>query len=861
MNGLRLAKLIAAVVAASAVLYVGIAGVGPIPALGLLFDPADGLYRTARNAEFDGGPQTFTLDALDDSVTVVRDERFVPHIYATSDRDAIVALGYLIARDRLFQLDFVPRVAAGALSEAFGPGSVETDRFLRSTGMDWGAKKNLERIQAEGGIEHDLVTWYAAGVNAHLSDLAPEDLPIEFRLLGYEPEPFTPMQAMRVLQYMTYDLTYGSDDARYGALQRKLGDAAFSMLYPEHPAGLYVPIIPAAEMGSDTPVQDAQVQGAAPPQSAPPQSGAAYPGSDASLVAGNAIHRRAAAILQHRALARKDLRGTAAEGYRVGKGSNNWAVSGARSETGGPLLAGDMHLGLSLPPIWYEAHLVTPTMNAHGLTVPGAPGLVQAFTPDIGWTFTNTGADLIDHYAMEVDAERSKYRFDGTWRDLERVVDTIEVKGGPPVLDTLHYSHWGPVHFADSSEPAVGGDAGERLAAVAEQWVAHRPSRTLRALWGMVHADSLDAFEAALADWDTPMQNVLYAGRDGNIAIRSTGHLPIRRQGHGRGLLDGTSTDGQWMGRVPFGELPYSRNPDRKYLFSANQKPTPDGYLHYLNHDWRDGWRSLRIDTLLSSKDRHSVADFQAYQSDVDVQQRDAFAPLMSTATGVTPAGDSLRRLLTGWDGVAALDRPEPLAMDHLLDALHRLTWDEAVFDGEETPTDAVMIALADRDPQSRWFDVVRTEASEDAPAVVGMALNEAADSLRSRYGSIETWRWGNHHRVIFRHLTRSEQLRPLWRGPMPYPGFDATVSPARGRQATHSASQRLIVDFSSSPPRAFGVVPGGQSGDPLHPRFYDDQLGAYLAFEYYPLHLPLTPDALSDSLVTQRATLRPGGS
>jgi len=837
MSAPRILKLLLAGVTSVLLLVAGNVGIGPMPPLEVLVDPADGLFRAARQAQPVAGEHTLTIEALDEPVTVIRDERYVPHIYASSDRDAIIALGYLVAKDRLFQLDFVPRVAAGKLAEAFGEGSVEADRFLRSTGMDWGARRNLQRIQEEAGIEEELVSWYAAGVRAHTEDLEPEDLPLEFRLLGYEPEPFDALQAMRVLQYMTYDLTYSSDDARYGALQAKLDSTSFRSLYPQKPAGLYVPIIPSSEMGSDTP-------------------------SARSVRPGGPVTRNedAAAILSARHAVRAELRGTLAEGYIPGKGSNNWAVHGSRSASGAPMLAGDMHLGLSLPPIWYEAHLVTPTMNAHGLTVPGAPVLVQAMTPSTAWAFTNTGSDQVDHYAMEVRPDRSAYRFEGEWRRLRAVVDTIRVNGGEAVIDTLYYSHWGPVHFAASDEePPAGGLAEGRLAAVAEQWVAHKPSSTLRALWGMAHADSLADFEEALRDWDTPMQNVLYAGRDGHIAIRSTGHLPIRRQGHGRGLLDGTSRGGEWVGRVPFDELPYSRNPAQAYLFSANQKPTDDTYTHYMNHDWRDGWRSVRIDSLLAGSDRHSFDDLQTYQSDVDAQQLDAFRPIFQAAGTLPNDADTLRAMLLAWDGVATVERPEPLILDVVLSEIRRLTWDEDVFTGEDRPEDAVLVDLAVSDPEASWFDVQDTPDAETAADVARRAFVSANDSLRAEHGDDPSaWRWGDHHRVIFRHLTRSEQLRPLWRGPMPYPGFDATVSPARGRETTHSASQRLVIDFSVDPPRAVAVIPGGQSGDPLHPSHYDDQLDAYLQFEYYPVRFPATPSDLPDSLVTQRSTLQP---
>ena len=823
----RLFALGLAVAAAATLLWALQARFGAVPPLGTLLDPDDGLYRTARQTTETADTTRLTLAGLDGPVRIVRDDRSVPHIFATTDRDAVIALGYVAAKDRLFQLDFIPRVASGRLSEAFGPAAIDRDRFLRRTGMEWGARKNLQRIREADGIELDLITWYARGVNAYVDGLEPADLPIEFRLLGYEPDPYTPLQALRFLQYMTFDLTYGTDDSRYALLKQMLPAEEYRTLFPREAIGLSVPIIPSgADASPPTPSGPAVGDARTPPKDARSRG----PGNPAAL----------AALQKHdRMLA--SLEGTAMEGFREGKGSNNWAVSGARSETGAPLLAGDMHLSLSLPPIWYEAHLVTPSMNTYGLTIPGAPLLIEAYTDDVGWAFTNTGADQIDHYALELDSSGTRYRFEGEWRDLRREVDTIRVNGGTPVIDTLYYSHHGPVTFPD---PAAI-DTLDRPGAVARHWVAHDSSRTLRALWGMNHASNLEEFESALRYWDTPMQNILYAGGDGHIAIRSTGYLPIRRAGHGRGLLDGTTDRFAWTGRVPFDELPAATDPAQGYLTSSNQKPTNAADTTYLGHNWPAGWRSLRLDSLLGRRSAHGVRDFMRYQADVDVQQRDVFVPLLRGVSGLSPRADTLRRMLRAWEGEAAVDRPEPLVLDVFLDRLRDLAWDERVFTVGLRPEDPAFVRLLRENPSSKWFDIQSTDAEEGADALLRRALEATADTLAARHGwDRNAWRWGDHHSIVFRHLTRSEALKPFWRGPMEYPGFASTVSPARGRRATHSASQRLIIDFSETPPEAYGVVPGGQSGNPLHPTHYDAQLSAYVNFEYFDL---LKPDAPAD--------------
>ena len=804
-------------------LYVLSNHVGSMPPLGTLLDPIDGLYRTARMT---GHPATMTLGTslMDKEVTVIRDERGVPHIFAQSDQDAVRALGYVIAQDRLFQLDFIPRVASGRLASALGTGAVDTDRFLRETGMEWGAQKNYQRLQREGGIELETAQSFSDGVNAYLEGLSKEDLPIEFRLLGYTPDPYGPLQSLRLLQYMTYDLTYRTDAADYGRLRNRFEEAEYLRLYPLF-SQLYVPIIPET--------------GGVPPPNRQIYSSRSNPNNESR------------SVLSQHALDKQKLAGTVAEGYVPGKGSNNWGVSGWRSTTGAPILAGDMHLSLSLPAIWYEVHLVTPTMNTYGVTIPGAPLPVEAFTDHIAWAYTNTGSDQIDHLALELDESKARYLFNDAWRDLEIVIDTIEVNRGSPAIDTLYYSHWGPV--------LMGSDG-----AVALRWVAHEESRTLRALWGMNHARNYDEFQEALRFWDSPMQNILYADVDGNLAIRSTGFLPMRKEGHGMGLLDGSTDAYAWIGRVPFEHLPHSVNPEQGYLASSNQQPADSSYAYYMGHDWREGYRSLRINQLLRGKEVHTVDDFKAYQSDVHAVQHDLLVPLLERITDLSPRADNLRSMLLEWNGETSVDRPEPLVLDVLLENLQRLAWDEPEFQAQyylsdappdEAPTvdpgpvrkpnDARLLRLLSEIPELKWWDVLQTDYSEIAEDLIRMSLEATVVMLDQEYGwDVDHWRWGTFHKIVFRHLTQSWALRPLWRGPYEYPGFRATLSPAGSRMTTFSASWRMVIDMSSSPPTGYGVYPGGQSGNPFSPQ-YDAHFKTYLDFDYYKLLTPESPEGL----------------
>lgn len=810
---------IGTIIAAVAILYVLGNPVGVAPPLGLLLDPLEGLYRTARIAEHPAD-QTISLPGLRGRVHVVRDDRGVPHIFAEFDQDAITALGYVTAQDRLFQMDFIPRAASGRLAEVMGQAALPADRFLRQTGMELGARRNTERIRSADSLEQQVLDWYIAGVNAYIDGVADEDLPLEFRLLGYRPERYTPLHVMRLVEYMTYDLSYHSDDAASEELRSRLGDQMYRRLFPEH-APFSVPIIPPKPARNEEKAPGGTLTGST---SQPP---------------------RARDILEARFQQQRAFAGTVAEGFIEGKGSNNWAVSGGRSATGAPILAGDMHLTVSLPSLWYEVHLVTPTMNTYGVTLPGAPLPVEGFNDFVGWTFTNTVSDQIDHYVLRLDTAGKRYWYEAEWRDLIVVPDTIRVRGEDPIIDTLYYSHFGPV-LRDGQD------------AVAIRWMGHEPTRLLAALWGMNRARTYQEFEEALRSWDSPMQNILYADVHGTIAIRSTGNLPIRRGGTGEGLLDGTTSAAEWVSRIPFEELPHAVNPVHGYLTSTNQEPADSTYPYYLGYNWGSPYRSLRIDTLLSGKSKHSVEDFKRYQADVYAVQRDFFVPLLDTLTGLSPETAELRTMLARWDGHTTVDRPEPTVLFEFLHRLNELAWDEEAFGVGRTPTDMVLYDLLRTEPASPWLDVQSTPERETAGGLLRLALDRTADSLRARYGGeTEVWRWGDHHKIVFRHLTRSETLRPLWRGPMEYPGFISTLSPAGALMTTHSASWRMVVDFSAEYPVGYGVYPGGASGNPLS-RFYDLQIPAYVGFEHYPLRKPRGPGEFQDDHITSRLNLTP---
>ena len=780
-----------------------------------LLDPMNGLFRTARLAD---RPSTGPLEipGLSAPVEVVRDDRGVPHIFAASDEDAIRAFGYVVAQDRLFQMDFLRRYTSGRLSEVMGEAALGTDRAMLQSGIEESVRRNLDDAVATGRMTAPLFEWFASGANAYVESLEERDLPFEFRLLDYRPESFEALDPALIGWNLVYDLTYRGErltDRPEVAERFPPGefDALFGLVRDRH-----VPIVPP---------EDAWWNARPPTPGTPLASGRPLSTAPSGSASGP-----------------EDLLGGWGEGFVDGKGSNNWAVGASRSTTGAPILAGDMHLSLTLPSIWYEVHLVTPTMDTYGVTVPGVPLPIEAFNRHIGWAFTNTGSDQIDHLLLDVDSERRAYRFEGEWRPLRYRPVAIGIRGSDTVIDSIAWTHQGPVRFDTEGR------------AVATRWVGHDTLRTFDALWEMSRATDYESFERALRLWDSPMQNILYAGLDGRIAIRSTGILPIRADGGAPGLRDGTSAGSEWVGRVPFEHLPHAIDPGRGYLTSTNQHPAGPDYPYYVGSYPEAMLRSLRIDALLAGKERHSPDDLARYQSDVVAVHAAWLNGLLADLVGLSPGGIRLRNVLATWDGTTSIDRFEPLAFDLALDALETTVWDEDVFRITGPPAISRTLTLLERDSAHAWFDRPSTTVVETARDVLTLAMDAAADSLTRLVGDAwERARWGDHHVLLLRHITMTPALSALWRGPLPFPGTDGTLSPGRGRRVTFSASWRVVLDFSGERPVGRGMYAGGSSGNPFSRR-YDLQVEDFAGFRYRPLHTPTRPDALPDSVrwVTQ---------
>ncbi len=825
---------------------------GSLPPFSLWLDTWHGVYATARSAAYKTS-QEVLIPQTSAPVQVIRDERGVPHIFAQNDNDAALALGYVMASDRLFQMDLYRRAASGKLSEIIGASVVENDKALRRTGMYLGAQRTNEALKQENSPAYQAMQKFAQGVNAYLASLSDHELPFECRLLGYRPREWDTYSTCLILQYMCYDLTFSQDDI-YDAVRRSaIGDNVFDELYPEH--SLYpVPHNPEPRgiisneevtrrlIGNSSSSVTMQTSSQAVLSVVPTKSNLASMAQKKKLLSSFDTQTNA------------DFAAALSEFYRLtmpfvgeiqeGKGSNNWVVSGKKTISRKPILAGDPHLSLSLPAIWYETHIVTPKSNVYGVTIPGTPTVIIGGSQYCAWTFTNTGADVLDYYAIEFDAAKKRYRYDTTWRDLKEDITTMKVKNSADIRDTVLLTHYGPV---------MTDYRGKRLAI---QWTAHGVSTTPQALWHFNHATNYREFEVGMKLWNVPAQNVAYADAQGNISLRSCGTIPIRRAGNGKYIFNGATNEGDWVGSIPFEQLPAGVNPERGWLASANQEPGPPDYPYYMMNGWGFTNRGTRIQQMLEESPKLQSDAMRTMQTDVTVIPFAMLKPALTKAIQDILAHETLPALntavlhsLAAWNGIADVENKQALVFTHVLPLIKKLTFDEIV-DTLGLPPDDVLYRLLNEQPTSKWFDLQSTPAKEDAHTIMKYAIKNGIDSTIAKFGSDTTvWVWGKQHKLVIRHVLR-DAMRPLGRYDMPFAGFGSTVMPASGLRPSFSASWRMVADFSDGEPKLMGGFPGGSSGNPANP-YYTKNLQTWLKGELYPLHRVKTPDELASRIST----------
>ncbi|MBW6462997.1 MAG: penicillin acylase family protein [Firmicutes bacterium] len=752
-------------------------------------------------------------------VEIYRDQYSVPHIIADTMEDLFFAQGYAQAQDRLWQMDMSRRGVGGKLSEILGEDMSETDLFTLTVGFYRAAENNLTLLDPEALA---LLEAYAEGVNAFIADNS-DRLPPEFRLIGYKPEPWKPLDSLAIAVYMSWYLGGNMQtELFHSALIEVVGTPLTSEIFPDYPD--YGPIIAPGDNLAKQEYTEVNVEG---------------------LIALSRI---------------AELSGKTK--YVPGLGSNNWVISGDLTPEGGAILANDMHLAMGLPSIWHQAHLIIPDrFNVTGVMFPGIPGIIVGFNENIAWGVTNTGPDVQDLYRLELNPDNThQYRYLDQWVDAEIIREEFWVKGEdrPREIEVM-ITRFGPVisSVVEIETP------------LSLRWAALEGTKEFRAILDLMSAADWNDFTTALENFMVPAQNFVYADVNGNIGYRANGLIPIRRSGNGLLPADGTTDEFEWTGYIPWDELPTLYNPPEGIIVTANHRITDDDYPYFITTSWAPPYRAMGIWREFEGAENFTLEDIIRAQTSFYNTQAETLAPVLTRAleeATLEEAELSAAELFMEW-----LESPYE-TVDSVGATIYNCLYAQML---EKTFADEMGEELYERflhnrassnafdrmllSGESGWFNNVSTEETETRDDMIEEAFKSTVAFISSELGADQAnWNWGELHTITLKHNMGSVALLARFFNRGPYPVGGSFHTPANMSylltepfEATHSAPWRYMIDLSNH--RAIDALAGGNSGHLLSDH-YDDQTNMWLNGEYK--NMIFYPDEVRS--LTEKLVLEP---
>ena len=760
----------------------------PVPAMGRLLNPVTGFWANAE-AQVGFPDQHLQLPGLNNPVELVFDERRVPHIFATNTEDAFFAQGYITAYNRLWQMDMSTRKVSGRLAEVVGERALTSDLLQRRKGIVKAAE-NMLKAWESAPDEIKGLNAYVAGVNAYISTLKPAQYPLEYKLMGFKPEPWSALRSVLFFKAMAEDLCARNEDLAATNTRTILGEERFRDLFPEYNPK-QSPIIPSEVKWNFAPVK---------PQPRVEMT--------ESILSGLFPDKNIPQPFE-------------------GIGSNNWAVGPQKTLNGNPILCNDPHLGLTLPSIWFEIQLQCPDFNAYGVSLPGLPGIIIGFNENVAWGETNVGQDVLDWYAIKwADKEKQTYHFDGGTRQVESREEIIQVKGRKePVKIQVKYTHWGPLVFGDSTNSPYYSLAMHWLPS---QGPEKRDHYEMASFLGLMKAKNYADYDAALTGYDAPAQNFVFAARDGDIALKVNGKFPIKRKEQGRFIQDGSLSNNAWQGYIPREQIPQVRNPSRGFVASANQHSTDETYPYYYNGGF-DDYRGRFINRSLEAMDSITVKDLMALQNNPHSLQAEEALPLLLKLLPRDQLKESEKAVLKKlekWDGNYQYQKTEPAIFQAWFDSTYVMSFDEIIRWRDSVEVLSVeswrFLDLLDKTPEHAIFDWQKTKKTETAADLVLSAFQKVCKDISKT--PAPTWRSLNNASV--NHLAR---IPAFSRNNLPISGYAQAPNAIRNG---HGPSWRMVVELGKDGVKAWGVYPGGSSGNPGSP-FYDHMVDQWAKGEY----------------------------
>src|SRR5580698_6550913 len=773
-------------------------------------------YSVARSAlpQLDGKVRVAGLSA---PVRVIRDAYGAPTIEAANFDDLFFAQGYVTAQDRLFQMDGMRRFAGGALSEILGSEFVKHDRQQRILGLRAMAKKTAENTPPETRSHFEA---YARGVNAYI-ETHRDRLPLEFRILRYSPQPWTPEDSMVIGMQMVEDL---STSPRRALMREKI----LAKLGPELTADLYVNLSwhdrppTVVRPGLDQEIKDKDQND--------DEDEDDDSGTDSSVTGltprFDILPQRPEMFLDE---------------HPIVLGSNNWVVSGAHTVSGKPLLSNDMHLGHQMPNLWYAAHLRYGAGNfdVAGVTLPGYPYVLVGHNQRIAWGFTNLGPTVEDVYIETFNPDGQYLTPDG-WKQPEHRREIIHVKEKEDVVVDVVLTRHGPI--VTELQPG-------ETRKLALRWTLYDGTRG--PFFAVDSAQKWEDFRHAFSELDAPGQNVVYADVDGNIGYQATGRIPIRATGDGSLPENGSDNAHEWTGYVPFEKLPNVYNPPSGIIATANSRITPDGYKYSLSTEWEAPWRTARIYRVLESGKKFSAADMLTLEtdiySDMDRFFGERFVYAVDHAKNPSARAKGAAEILRQWDGRMIASSAAPtiavMAREELVRLLLEPKLGAAPTDPEQIETtlswqsyqwmmSTVWLENMIEHQPKRWLPETYSNYDELLTAAVEAAVDSNPAHGSNAPQDLNSWKWGTFHPVRIQHPVYGKiPLLCHWTGPglQPQSGSEFTV---KAVSLDHGPSERITDDLANLDQSILNLVTG-EAGNLFSPYYLDQWKAWYEGFTF----------------------------
>jgi len=790
-----------ALLVSAAVLYASFIGAGPLPALGPAFNPATGAWTMAADAATVQS-QTLTIPGLQQPVRVMFEKDGTAHVVAQTDADLFLAVGYVHARFRLFQMDLERRQGEGLLSQVVGKAALDSDRFelqlglLRTAQLEWAQADDTTKI---------ALTAYAKGVNDRIDEAKKtHQLDVMFTLLGYQPQPWTPIDTLIVKGDMTQTLNFTDTPLVMELLNKSLGPNLTQQWFPVLPPNPQSPYDP----------------GPYPTQAKPAPITVLSSVTDSEAATALALHNRLANLPPSL--------------VATGGASNNWAVAGAKSVSGGALMAGDPHLHLTLPSIWFQLTEDSPDYHTSGVSIPGTPVVLIGHNQHISWSLTDAQNQQTFFYEEKEDsAHPGQYFWKDAWHNYTSVSYDIPVLGGTTDHLVVKLSTHGPV-------------ISERGLTTSVWWAGNIPSQDFSVLMHVGQASNYQEFRDALRDWHSPTHNFVYADDAGNIGLISAGYYPLVAQGQPWLPMPGTG-EYDVTGTVPYDDIPQIYDPPSNIVWSANQRQVGPDYPYYIgtaSNFFDPGYRANEIQRVLSQPGKLSAADMMALQTDTRDFLASEITPILVQALAgdqLTSSEQQARDLLASWDfrmetNSAAASIWSTFWQSYLSQTFDP-TWKakNVTVDRHELDDALGQYLEASTIAGGRASCPPNAICAPPPPAppygALRSAFHAAFSTLSTKLGGEPgSWTWGKLHTRVLENLA---QVSGLNYGPRPDRGDGNTPLAAGGDPSTHGPSWRMVVDWGT---KTFsGIYPGGQSENPAS-TWYENKVDTWWSGLYAPM-------------------------